>query len=762
MEVTVLLERYKSIDFDRLASDSQFREDSVRELVILPLIQWLGYQGDQVERSPQLQHPYLTVGSSSQARLLIPDYVLRSEGRCLCVIEAKAPKVFVDDPAAVDQAFSYASHREVRAPYFIVCNGVSLALYRTDSRFSPLLRFDMREIGLNAGHLARFIACDPGVRESVPLEVIQEKFNYMDIGLLDPMLPVNKQGARRHYGVHGYFTRQAWNVVQKYIDHYSRPGDLVLDPFGGSGVTAIEAMMLGRRAIHLDLNPLSEFMVRALTVPVDLAALDKAYWRVCKGYQNQAPKNEGDVERILTECPQPQDLPLPRGSDVPSVWGLFTQEHQAQLSLLRFLIQKERNPAIRDTLMLMFSGLVSRYNLTYHTSSTRPSSGAGNCSPFQYYRYRLAPKPVKGDLMDIFALRNKKIVAAKLEIADRINTDTYGNLKIIQGSATELRAAGIEKSSVDFIYTDPPYGDKIPYLDLSQMWNAWLGLEVPQAAWDKEVIEGGSLEKGRDQYDAMLEKSIQDMFHVLKPDRWLAFVFAHKDPSYWHRIRNVAEYSGFEYVSAVPQSNGQSSFKKRQNAQSVLSGQLILMFRKRTTPRMIVRERYGVPSGANLDQVIEETIVRNAGATIEQINDAIIVPAMYHGYLHLLQYSDVTDLLTTEYEFDKASKKYYLRSDHVSHIPMPAEHRLEYYVLSYMQRSDAEGVFPDLNDVVLYVMPLLHNGDTPTEQSIQQALERIAEPDLTGHWRLKPREEWTRITDRDKAAKEQDSGKEGE
>ena len=75
---------------------------------------------------------------------------------------------------------------------------------------------------------------------------------------------IERQTASRHFGVHGYFTKQPWNVVRSYIQALTEPGDLVLDPFGGSGVTLIEALILDRRAIHVDINPLSVFIVETL------------------------------------------------------------------------------------------------------------------------------------------------------------------------------------------------------------------------------------------------------------------------------------------------------------------------------------------------------------------------------------------------------------------------------------------------------------------------------------------------------------------
>src|SRR6266478_8302732 len=75
-------------------------------------------------------------------------------------------------------------------------------------------------------------------------------------------IPAARQHDARHYGVHPYFTRRPANVVRAYIERFSSEGDTVLDPFGGTGVTAIEAFLLGRSAIHNDLNPFAKFIAR--------------------------------------------------------------------------------------------------------------------------------------------------------------------------------------------------------------------------------------------------------------------------------------------------------------------------------------------------------------------------------------------------------------------------------------------------------------------------------------------------------------------
>src|SRR6266446_6150792 len=83
---------------------------------------------------------------------------------------------------------------------------------------------------------------------------------YDQLRVIDTPIPAERQGAKRHYGVHPYFTRRPYNVVRQYIQHYSREGDRVLDPFGGSGVTAIEAFLSNRIGIQNDINPLANFI----------------------------------------------------------------------------------------------------------------------------------------------------------------------------------------------------------------------------------------------------------------------------------------------------------------------------------------------------------------------------------------------------------------------------------------------------------------------------------------------------------------------
>lgn len=569
-----------------------------------------------------------------------------------------------------------------------------------------------------------------------PQAVYKTGFDYNNRPLLEE-IPVKKRAARRHFGVHGYFTKQTWNVVAEYIKNFSKPGDLVLDPFGGSGITAVEALMNGRSAINIDLNPMAVFLVQSLIAPVKQSDLTQAFNEVKEEYLKKEPKTDDEIKKALNKYQGPKPLPLPKGSDVETVDQLFSNKQTAQLGLLKSIIKKQQNENIRNSLLLMFSGIVTKANLTYHTGNTATRDGQGNASAFQYYRYRIAPDPKDVDIMKYFELRFQKIREAKKEMEYFINDKTISKAQIVKGTATNLKF--IPKETVDYIYTDPPYGKKIPYLDLSAMWNAWLDLEVTEQDFKDEAIEGGEHDKSKDEYNELMAQSIKEMYRVLKYDRWLSFVFAHKDPEFWHLIIDTAESCGFEYAGAVAQKNGQTSFKKRQNPFTVLSGQLIINFRKVRNPRAIMKANLGLDIAEIVMQTIEGIIAKYNGATLEQINDELIIKGLELGFLDLLkkEYTDLTPILLDRFDYDEATEQFTIRRDTKFATHIDVRLRIKYYLISYLRRMERENKNPHFDEIVLAILPLLKNGTTPESQTILSVLEDIAQRVGQDSWQLK-------------------------
>jgi hypothetical protein len=738
---------YAGIPFDDLRIDTDFNEASVREVVIAPLLTALRYRYEQIKHDHRLQHPYLRVGSQNRPVELVPDYALYVENRFAWILDAKAPWEDVFDVGHISQVFSYASHPEVRAKYFGLCNGINFVLFDTASDNAPVLEFAFSEVRQKWPEIwrklnvSRFQSESSGAR--APLESVQdtksEAFDYTTRPLLRE-IPVRKQQAKRHFGVHGYFTKQSWNVVGEYIRNYSQANDVVLDPFGGSGVTVVESAMLHRRGIHVDINPLANLLADALLQPVRTSDLSLAFERLEAQFSAKMPKSLEQIRRVAKKVESLLDVPLSKDADVGTVSGLFTDLQKAQLATLRNIIVGEKNEAVQKCLWLVLSSMITKFNLTYHPSTTR-GEGGGDSAAFRYYRYRIAPDPTHLDFEAYLANRCKKVMAAKQEVASRVDKEVYANQQVVKGSATDL--SFVANESVDYIYTDPPYGKKIAYLDLSAMWLAWLGLVPSDADFQIEAIEGGSREKSKASYNRLIRQSIFEMYRVLKFDRWMSFVFAHKDPEFWHLIIESAESAGFEYVGATPQKNGASSFKKRQHPFTVLSGQLIINFRKTHNPKAILKAHLGVDFAAILLETVESVIARYDGATIEQINDELIIKGLELGFLDLLkrEYSDLTPLLIANFDFDNETAKFFIKQNNKFKTHIDVRLRIRYYLLSYLRRREFAGDPPPTFDhICLDIMPLLKNGVTPPNQTILSVLETIAQPVGSGRWRLKGKE----------------------
>jgi DNA modification methylase len=723
-----------------LLDSPDFKEDSVREELILPILKFLGYSPsgkNRILRSKKLTHPFVKTGSGDRQITNFPDYLLKVDDKYGWTLDAKGPDEEIKTGGNVEQTYFYAIHPDIRVQKYALCNGREFAAFDTYSG-ELLLYFHLSEIEQHWEALERVLgpAAFEGQKEIKAEPVRPEgEFDYKTRTPLDELKSVGKQTAKRHFGVHAYFTRQAYRVVQAYIKNFTKPDDLILDPFGGGGVTLIEALMLGRRAIHIDLNPLSVFIVENLIQPIDPIALLSEFERVRDQFNKHGPRTKDEIARALNKYPHPKGIQLMKNADVDTIEKLWSPAQLAQLAYLKHLIGQVKNDVIRNQLMLAFSSSLNKFNLTFHYTKAE-GGGGGDSSAFRYYRFRIAPDPGQNELMKVFAQKLNRILAAKKEMAPRINEKTIHNAKVYKGTATRLR--GIDNESIDYIYTDPPYGAKIPYLDLSIMWTAWLDLPITEKDYQLEAIEGGEHHKSKENYSDLISQSIKEMYRVLKFDRWMSFVFAHKDPQYWHLIVETAEKMGFEYAGAVQQRSGQSSFKKRQNPFTVLYGQLIINFKKVKNPKSIMKVDLGADITDIIIQTIEGVIAKNHGATVDEINDELILRGLEMGFLDILstKYQDLTPFLFSNFDYDEPTQKYHLRKDTKFKAKIDVKVRLRYYLISYLRRMVHQKRDPTFDEIVLNIMPLLKNGETPKDQTILHELEKLAIRVREDRWRI--------------------------
>ena len=200
----------------------------------------------------------------------------------------------------------------------------------------------------------------------------------------------------------------------------------------------------------------------------------------------------------------------------------------------------------------------------------------------------------------------------------------------------------------------------------------------------------------------------------------------------------TAEKVGFEYVGSVKQSSGQSSFKKRQNPFTVLSGQMIINFRKVKNPTSILRQELGVTVSDMVFNNIEAIIADKHGATVEEIYEELVIQGLELGFLDVLskEYTDLTPLLNEHFDLNTETNKYQLKRNAKFKSYIKVELRVRYFITSYLQRKNRQNVYPTFDEIVLDIMPLLRNGETPEYQTILSVLEEIGERVTKGKWRL--------------------------
>jgi len=467
-------------------------------------------------------------------------------------------------------------------------------------------------------------------------------------------IPAERQAAARHYGVHPYFTRRPANVVRTYVEHYSRIGDTVLDPFGGTGVTAIESLLVGRRAVHNDLNPFANFITANIadTSLPSTTPLKQAFARIetaCVGRVAEIERaDEEAVGSRLRSLPLPENIRLPRNSDAEFFRDLFTPRQLAGLATLKQAIDAEADERVRGALLLAWSASVAKLNKTFLSAEGRAESRGGS-SIFSIYRYKLANRVIELPIWETFRGRFLNVLAAKDEVLQlcehfnrthpaRFRVDSRTHLRVLAQDAAVLSQT-LGPRSVDYIFTDPPYGAHIAYLDLSILWNHWLGFPVTDETRAAEAIVGGERDLSEDHYKRKLADSICECFRLLKPDRWLSVVFQHWDASYFATILETAREHGSLLKTAVTQERDVIwSMHKKKNSENVLSGEMILTFHKPATRiHAATRKTPGVVSFEQiLDAVLERRNGEEGAFTSEFLFNQVILEAWRRNCLSAL------------------------------------------------------------------------------------------------------------------------------
>jgi len=159
-----------------------------------------------------------------------------------------------------------------------------------------------------------------------------------------------------------------------------------------------------------------------------------------------------------------------------------------------------------------------------------------------------------------------------------ISTQDAGSLQHILGS------------SVDYIFTDPPFGHNFDYSELNFFWEGLLGVVTNQKT---EAIVSTSQGKGIDEYRELMERSFSEYYRILKPGRWLTVEFFNTKASVWNAIQSALERSGFVVANVASLDKKQHSFKAVMTPTAVKQDLVISAYK----PNGGLEERFKLEAG---------------------------------------------------------------------------------------------------------------------------------------------------------------------
>jgi 16S rRNA G966 N2-methylase RsmD len=140
---------------------------------------------------------------------------------------------------------------------------------------------------------------------------------------------------------------------------------------------------------------------------------------------------------------------------------------------------------------------------------------------------------------------------------------------ISTSSATRLL---LPDDSVDYIFTDPPFGGNIIYSELNFMWEAWFGVFTNQSS---EAIVSKSQSKGLSEYHDLMSSAFKEAFRVLKPGKWMTVEFHNSHNAVWMSIQVALEKAGF-VVGDVRVFDKKQLTMKQQTAAGAVQKDLII------------------------------------------------------------------------------------------------------------------------------------------------------------------------------------------
>ena len=146
-----------------------------------------------------------------------------------------------------------------------------------------------------------------------------------------------------------------------------------------------------------------------------------------------------------------------------------------------------------------------------------------------------------------------------------------GKVEVYQGSSCSVE---LPDRSIDYVFTDPPFGGNIPYAEINFINEAWLGEHTDRT---DEIIISNSQRKSIDQYRNLLATALSEVQRILKPDGQATLVFHSASAEIWNALQSACEDAGLNVKCAGILDKTQGSFKQVTTSGAVRGDPVLLL-----------------------------------------------------------------------------------------------------------------------------------------------------------------------------------------